>query len=72
MCKQKLKKNRLVTDRQAGRKHVLLLELTALGTLVRRSNHLSNQGGRNDHTVYVLTNQGRFDLATSLSKQVMV
>ena len=59
--------------RQAGRKagrevksQILLLELITLRTLFRRSNHLS---GPNHY--FVLTNSVRFDMETTLSKQVM-
>ena len=46
----------------------MLLELTALGTLVRSSKHLSYPGGPKSplHTFYELTNWGRFDLRMSL------
>ena len=46
----------------------MLLKLTALGTLVRRCNHQSYQGGPKSppDTFVVLTNSGRFDLETSL------
>ena len=59
------------TNERADRQ-ILLLELTALRTLVRSSNHLRYIGGPKlpPLTFFVLANLGRFDLGTSLSEQV--
>ena len=59
----------LICDRHSGAsRQILLLELTALITLARCFNHLSYPGGPN---FFECTNFGRFDLVTSLSKQVV-
>ena len=50
---------------------VLLLDLTAIRTLVRRSYHLSYLGGPKSpsHAFFVLVNSGRFGLGKFMFKQ---
>ena len=61
-----------MADRQTCNQS-LLLELKALGTLERHTNHLSYQVGPKSlpHIFFVLTNLDCFNLGTSHSEKVM-
>ena len=62
--------SRLLTERRTCNQFFFLLKLKALGTLDRRTYHLSYQGGPKSqpHIFFVLNNLVCFDLRTSLKK----